>query len=147
MRDFTLHFDGSCWPNPGGTAAYGTILEQTGQAEINAEAGVIGTSPQMSNNVAEFYALGVGLQRFIEFGPLEGDVVHVYGDSNIVIQMMQGKFRANASKLYYPEYLRTFGLLSILEDEYKVTVDFTWISRDKNTRCDDLSKEHNHAPK
>lgn len=148
MRIFTLHFDGSCWKNPGGTAAYGTVLELEGADEaLCEEAGVIGTGPLMSNNVAEFHALAVGFQRYLESGPMKGDVIDVRGDSNLVIQIMQGHWRANADKLYYPTYKGAFALLSKIEMQVGATVEFTWIPREKNTRCDVLSKEHNKAPK
>lgn len=148
MSEFTLHFDGSCWPNPGGTAAYGYTLDDQNGVEVAAESGVTGTSPKMSNNVAEFDALCKGFERTLDSGLLKrGDKLHVRGDSNLVIQIMSDNWRANADKLYHPYYVRAFAAYAKLDVLAGVEIDFTWIPRADNQRCDDLSKEHNHAPK
>lgn len=145
MRVFSIHFDGSCGPkNPGGTAAYGVILAKAGvgvKTNLVEEAGVIGTGPLMSNNLAEFHALGVGLQRYLDHGPLAGDELIVFGDSNIVIQIMGGKWKASKDKLYYPAYFATWCLLEDIT-ELGVKTSFHWIPREENTECDDLSKAH-----
>lgn len=147
MRKLTLHFDGSCWPNPAGTAAYGTVLELEGQeAPICAEAGVVGTSPAMSNNVAEFHALYIGLRRYSQNGFKMGDEVWVRGDSQLVIQIMNGNWRPKDDKLYYPTFLLVKEQVEFLK-KMDVKFVFEWIPRELNTRCDILSKEHNHAPK
>lgn len=148
MANFTLHFDGSCWPNPGGCAAYGAVLEREGQNEaLCAEAGVLETSPRMSNNVAEFHALNIGLIRFIEHGVTEGDTLQVFGDSDLVVKMMTGKYRPKADKLYYPYYLEAAASSRAIRALTGKNPTYRWIPREQNTRCDDLSKEHNHAPK
>lgn len=147
MRKLTLHFDGSCWPNPGGTAAYGAVLELEGQEEpICAEAGVVGTSPAMSNNVAEFHALLIGLRRYMQDGVKQGDILLVRGDSMLVINMMTKMWRPKEDKLYYPTYLMVRAEVDFLE-KFGVQFGWKWIPREDNTRCDALSKEHNHAPK
>lgn len=110
------------------------------------EAGVIGTSPLMSNNVAEFRALSVGLQWLID-RVQPGDSIDVRGDSQLVVKMMLGDYRPNSEKLYYLYWQEAFKLLSTLEITKKIAVNFTWIPREENTRCDDLSKVHNKAPK
>ncbi len=140
--NYTLHFDGSCWVNPGGTAAYGTVVTEEG-LEICAEAGITGTGPKMSNNVAEFHALSMGLQRLIEFVPEHGSTLEVFGDSNLVIQIMQGNWRPTCGKLYYEWYLQTKSLVNKLQENFHMTIVFNWIPRELNTKCDDLSKAHN----
>jgi ribonuclease HI len=145
METYSIHFDGSCWPNPGGTAAYGTIVKSEGET-ICAEAGVIDTSPVMSNNVAEFFAVAVGLKRLVQKTSKEHrkGVVSVYGDSQIVINIMARKWRPNPDKLYYTAYLQAEEAVKEVRD-LGLSVSFTWIPREANTECDELSKEHNHA--
>lgn len=147
METYTVHFDGSCWPNPAGTAAYGTIITKDGET-LHEEAGVIDTSPVMSNNVAEFFAVAVGLQRLVQKTSTERrkGVVNVYGDSKLVVEMMKGTWRPNPEKLYYPAYQKAQESVRAVRD-LGLSVSFTWIPREANTRCDDLSKAHNHAPK
>jgi ribonuclease HI len=134
----TLHFDGSCWPNPGGTAKYGLTLKG-GDSPIS-ESGWCGEGPLMSNNLAEFFAMARGLE-------LVGLMSHhtkiaslwVQGDSEIAIKLMKGTYRANKDKLYWPQYSRAMAALQIL---YKAGTDvsFAWIPREQNTECDELSK-------
>lgn len=148
MSEFTLHFDGSCWPNPAGTAAYGYTIDDASGVEVASEAGVTGTGPWTSNNVAEFDALYRGFVRAFDSGLLKkGDKLHVRGDSNLVIQIMSDNWRANVSKLYHPYYVQAFAAYANLDVLTGVEIDFKWIPREQNTRCDDLSKEHNKAPK
>lgn len=146
MRNFTIHFDGSCWPNPSGTAAYGYTIDEVGQ-DVRHGSGVIGAGPTMSNNVAEFHALTMAFQRLRCDNLIsQHDKISVYGDSNLVIQIMNKRWRASSDKLYYPYYctLKMFADLLVSHD---AEITYGWIPREKNTRCDDLSKEHNKSQK
>jgi ribonuclease HI len=142
MANYTLHFDGSCGPkNPGGTAAYGFILTKDGET-VESGHGILGTGEGMTNNKAEFYALAMGLHSFYNNVPdLKGSVLHVYGDSKLVINIMNKHWRAKPDKPYYSAYddalTRLLGLRSA-----GVTVYFDWVPRSKNQKCDDLSKAH-----
>lgn len=144
MDHFCLHFDGSCWPNPGGTAAYGYVLSHNG-GTVDSGHGVINTGPGMSNNVSEFCALYKGLQSFLTKVP---GVAHlsVLGDSNLVIQVMNKKWRANKDKLYWTAYDSSASLVRRIRN-HGSTVTFDWIPRALNTKCDELSKAHNHPAK
>ncbi len=148
MRNFKIHFDGSCGPkNPGGLAAYGSVVEQYGTFTrdikvICEESGVIGSGPKMSNNVAEFYALLIGLRRYVQYGVKIDDTVTVRGDSNLVIQVMSGNWKPKSDKLYYETYILVKSEVDFL-NKMGVRFDFIWIPRELNTRCDVLSKEHN----
>ena len=87
--------------NPGGTAAYGSFaLEKSGEI-IEHGSGIIGSGPKMTNNLAEFVALARGLLAFMQKYPtqdLKGYCINVYGDSQLVIHMMNCKYRANKDK-------------------------------------------------
>lgn len=145
MDNYTVYFDGSCWPNPGGCAAYGSVVEKAG-VTICEEAGVVDTSPLMSNNVAEFIALAVGLRRLRESSPERGVLVSCYGDSQLVINIMNKKWRPSPDKLYYPAWEKADEEAQRLRF-LGATLTYQWIPREQNTRCDDLSKAHNHSPK
>jgi len=158
MAHFVLHFDGSCWPNPGGTAAWGFVLKEFNRADalprlIFKNSGVTGTNPVMSNNVAEFDALYYGLEYLsahleqrVKSGSVEPDTLTVYGDSQLVVNMMSGIWSPKKDKLYYPFWRKAFNAHADLEVLKGLSIDYTWIPREQNTECDDLSKEHNHAP-
>jgi ribonuclease HI len=145
MAHYKLYFDGSCGPkNPGGTAAYGYVLLREGQEEpVRVGSGVIGTGEGMSNNLAEFYALDKGLTEGFIFcnDTTERHTLQVFGDSNLVIQVMNRHWRAKSDKLYYSAYEDALANLNLIRRRGHA-VTFDWIPREKNTLCDDLSKEH-----
>lgn len=144
MAKYTIHFDGSCWPNPGGVAAYGYTIDCEGK-EISGVAGLVPPADtESSNNVAEFYALYEAVKGLPEMN--RGDVVEVFGDSQIVINIMRRKWKADAEKLYWYAYQKARGEVSRVEYD-GVEFEYEWIPREKNTRCDDLSKEINNAPR
>lgn len=145
MRHFTLYFDGSCWPNPGGTAAYGFTLYE-GPRKITEGHGVIDTSPAMSNNVAEMHSLYQGLSVLSSefFGKEEiVDKAHVAvkGDSQLVINVMNKRWKPKGDKLYFPEWVRVNGMVSALR-ELGIHFTFNWIPREQNQETDVLSKMH-----
>lgn len=130
----TLHFDGSCWPNPGGLAKYGYTLRGS---NINvSDSGFAGEGPSTSNNYAEFYAMALGLGAAFLQG---GDHVTVIGDSEIAIKIMQGRYKASRDKLYWPAYSQCMIMLQRLY-ERNVDVEFKWVPREQNQEADDLSK-------
>jgi ribonuclease HI len=146
MDNFTLFFDGSCGPiNPGGVAAYGFVIRRGGQEEpVIAQAGVIGSGPGMTNNLAEFAALSEALEYFHD-NILHGALaVHlaVYGDSRLVINFMTGYWKpSDGEKPFTPYMLAAKEAVRILRLQ-RVIVSFDWIPREQNTECDILSKAH-----
>ncbi len=142
MEMFTIHFDGSCSPiNPGGTAAYGYAIEKAGEI-VDEGSGIIGTGSKMTNNLAEFTALARGLLAYFKItGGNEKHIINVYGDSKLVINMMNGIYRPNKEKSYYPGYLLAKNILSEIRKR-GTRVTFDWVPRERNTKCDELSKAH-----
>jgi ribonuclease HI len=140
MAQFTIQFDGSCWPNPGGVAAYGYTLSSQGEL-LDSGHGVIGTGEGMTNNVAEFWALWQGLQSALVHVPA-GSQLRVLGDSQLVIKIMNRQWRPKSDKLYYPTYEGALDTLKAVRRR-GVTVSLDWVPRKLNQACDDLSKAHN----
>lgn len=144
MAHYKLHFDGSCSPrNPGGTAAYGFALFKLGQEEtVQTGSGVIGTGEGMTNNLAEFFALSKGLEAFYRLtqADLSKSLLTVYGDSKLVINMMNGHWRPDKEKAYYSAYDAALNMLRSIRFRHSVTFD--WVPREQNQMVDDLSKAH-----
>lgn len=134
----TIHFDGSCWINPGGTAKYGYTLDIYDLVVHERYSGFAGEGPTVSNNFAEFFAMAEGLEQALEFSQ-DGDTIEVKGDSEIAIKIMQGKYKANRDKLYWPQYDRC-KRIEQLHHGRNVRVEYSWIPREQNTECDELSK-------
>lgn len=146
MANYTLHFDGSCGPkNPGGTAAYGFALMRAGEeSPVEHGSGVIGQGPGMTNNLAEFHALWRGLlsfHRHAHDGLRAPHALQVYGDSKLVVEIMNKHWRAKEDKPYYAEYAIALHTVTELR-KAGATISFDWIPRELNTICDDLSKAH-----
>lgn len=145
MANYKVFFDGSCSPkNPGGTAAYGFVLLKEGQEEpVESGSGIIGSGDGTTNNLAEFYALDRGLVAFLRRhdAPNQKHLLSVYGDSNLVIQIMSKHWKARREKAYYSAYEDAAANLKTIR-VYGHTVTFDWIPRELNTLCDGLSKAH-----
>lgn len=140
-------FDGCCEPkNPGGHASYGALIKLDG-VKLWEEGQYVGNGAAMSNNVAEYAGCVACLQHVLDM--LEGypdeaklvKHVHIRGDSKLVINQLQKKWRVNGG-LYFPYYKQAKRLLESLSRIVHVT--FTWIPRDENSECDVLSKGRLH---
>lgn len=136
-----LHFDGSCWPNPGGLARFGYHFERGDL--IVADHGETGNDPTMSNNVAEFDALARGLFcASLHMEPM--DTLLVRGDSQLVVKVMNRQWHASSDKLYYPWFAKA---MEAQKECHKTAfpITYEWIPREKNDVCDRLSKAHLRA--
>lgn len=87
-----VHVDGGARGNPGPAAAAaviaapdGTVLEERAQ-----------TLGEATNNVAEYRALLLGLQRAAELGAREVEVV---GDSELIARQVQGVYKVKNAAL------------------------------------------------
>ena len=137
MDLYTLHFDGSCWPNPGGIAKYGYVLN-TPTDKITDHA-IISNGPATSNNIAEYVGLIQGLKLFADVRKGKPPcMLNVYGDSNLVIQQMNKKWKIREGA-YAPWAKQAVELVKALRKRQN-TINFSWIPRILNQECDELSK-------
>ena len=81
-----LFTDGGSRGNPG-PAAYGFVLEAEDGTVLEARGEPIGVA---TNNVAEYSALVAGLERAVEAGVHELEVV---SDSELLVKQMRGEYR------------------------------------------------------
>lgn len=88
----TLWTDGGARGNPG-PAAYGYVLEAADGTVLAAHGEAIGTA---TNNVAEYRALIAGLEKAVEVGVEELDVV---SDSELIVKQMRGEYRVKNEAL------------------------------------------------
>jgi len=99
-----VHVDGGARGNPGPAAAAAVIASPDGQL-LGEHAERIGTA---TNNVAEYRALLLGLQRAAELGASEVDVV---GDSELIARQVQGAYKVKNAALrpLYEQALAALG--------------------------------------
>lgn len=130
-----LYFDGSCMPkNPGGIAGFGwRLLDETGK-EIKSASGEVCRGENATNNIAEWAALTYGLQYLFD-EKWDGDL-KIYGDSQLVIYQLIGKYQVRKSTLV-PYYKQCIEYLKNLNWEAN------WVPREENEECDRLSKRDN----
>jgi probable phosphoglycerate mutase len=87
-----LSTDGGARGNPG-PAAYGYVIEDETGHVLAAHGGAIGVA---TNNVAEYRALLAGLEKALELGVSELEVV---SDSELLVKQMRGEYRVKNAAL------------------------------------------------
>jgi ribonuclease HI len=140
IETYTLYFDGACWPNPGNSGAYGYHLHHNEEL-IASVSGIVQEPGEKSNNSAEYAGLAAGFQEFLKQNTTNYCELNVFGDSQLVINQMNGKWkiRPNHNGLYVPYARKTMQLCKEIRNK-KTQVHFFWIPREKNEEADRLSK-------
>jgi len=125
--NYTLHFDGSCQPNPGKMQIGIYIYNTNNKSEKYYITKKLGMG---TNNVAEFVACLVGIKYIKNI--LKCNNMIIYGDSNLTINIINNKWNTKHKNLE--------GLAKLLRTELK-NVSFTaqWIPREENEVANDIS--------
>jgi len=87
-----VHVDGGARGNPGPAAAASVISASDGEV-LDEHAQLLGTA---TNNVAEYRALLLGLERARALG---ADEVEVVGDSELIAKQLQGSYKVKNDAL------------------------------------------------
>jgi ribonuclease HI len=127
IDEATLHVDGASIGNPGPAGAGAVIVDRNNKtiAEISRPLGVT------TNNVAEYRALIIGLEKARELGVRR---LHVRADSELMVRQMTGDYRVKDEKLRLlsreaHDIIDSFDSFDILH-----------VDRSKNRAADRLSK-------
>ena len=128
-----LSTDGGARGNPG-PAAYGYVLEADDGTVLAAHGEKIGIA---TNNVAEYSALIAGLEKALELGV---DEVEVVSDSELMVKQMTGEYRVKN------EALRELSLEAGRLARRIGSVDYTAVRREHNQLADTLVNEALDAP-
>lgn len=123
-----LFTDGGARGNPG-PAAYGYVLEADDGAVLAAHGEAIGTA---TNNVAEYRALLAGLEKALELGV---DELEVVSDSELLVKQMRGEY-----KVRKPTLRELSAQAAELADELR-SVTYTAVRREHNELADQLVNE------
>ncbi len=107
--DAVLWTDGAARGNPG-PAGIGAILKTPEGEVIVAEGQYVG---ETTNNVAEYKALLLGLERALEHGVRH---LEVRADSELLIKQLRGEYKVRSEGLK-PLYLRALELLRVRRAE------------------------------
>jgi len=120
-----LSTDGGARGNPG-PAAYGYVLETEDGTVLAAKGETIGVA---TNNVAEYSALIAGLEKALELGVGEVEVV---SDSELMVKQMRGEYRVKN------EALRGLFLEASRLARQVGNVSYTAVRREHNKLADQL---------
>ena len=127
-----VFFDGACWPNPGGDAAYGVYVTDADKVLLR-EGVYLGVGEDMSCNVAEYSGLVHALE-FLEQEEYTYRRITIRGDSKLVIKQMSGKWKVKTG-LYVEAAIKAKRLA-----EGFPFISFEWIPREENELCDSLAE-------
>jgi ribonuclease HI len=122
---FILHVDGGARGNPGPAAAACVIASPAGEV-LGEHTQLLGTA---TNNVAEYRALLLGLERARAMGASEVEVV---GDSELIAKQVKGLYKVKHEAMK-PLYRAAMAALDEFEDWSIRTVP-----RAQNARADAL---------
>jgi ribonuclease HI len=128
-----LSTDGGARGNPG-PAAYGYVLEAEDGTVLAAHGEKIGIA---TNNVAEYSALIAGLEKALDLGI---DEVEVVSDSELMVKQMTGEYRVKN------EALRELSTAAGRLARKFGSVDYTAVRREHNKLADALVNEALDAP-
>jgi ribonuclease HI len=128
-----LSTDGGARGNPG-PAAFGYVLETEDGTILAAHGERIGVA---TNNVAEYSALVAGLERALELGI---DEVEVVSDSELLVKQMTGEYRVKN------EALKELNERASRLARRLRRVDYTAVRREHNELADRLVNEALDAP-
>ena len=123
-----LSTDGGARGNPG-PAAYGYVLETEDGTVLDARGETIGVA---TNNVAEYRALIAGLEKAVELGIEELEVV---SDSELLVHQMRGDWKVKN------EALRELWLDANDLEKKLGKVTYTAVRREHNELADSLVNE------
>ena len=123
-----LSTDGGARGNPG-PAAYGYVLETDDGTVLDARGEAIGVA---TNNVAEYRALVAGLQKALELGIRELEVI---SDSELLVKQMRGEYRVKN------EALRALSIEAARLARQLDRVSYRAVRREHNELADRLVNE------
>ena len=123
-----LSTDGGARGNPG-PAAFGYVLEAEDGTVLAAHGETIGVA---TNNVAEYRALVAGLQKAVEVGI---DELEVVSDSELLVKQMRGEYRVKN------EALRELSQAATRVARQLACVTYTAVRREHNELADRLVNE------
>jgi ribonuclease HI len=123
-----LSTDGGARGNPG-PAAFGYVLEAEDGQVLAAHGEAIGVA---TNNVAEYRALIAGLEKALEVGVSELEVV---SDSELLVRQMTGEYRVKH------EALRALWTRAVVLARRVGDVRYTAVRREHNELADRLVNE------
>lgn len=136
--NYYCYFDGSCGPtNPGGKMGAGVMISNEDGDIVHEYSKAYHPHETNTNNVAEYLAF-IEVLQWLKSNADSGDNVTVYGDSNLVVQQMNGKW-----KIKNGSYVEAAVMAQeLLQEISHLFIVIEWIPREENTYADALSNKN-----
>jgi ribonuclease HI len=143
----SLHFDGGSRGNPGlGGSGAKLVVTETSPTEVNErELHIAKFLGRVTNNEAEYHGIIIALEEALKqiqtFAQQHSStelceaVLKIYGDSDLVIQQMQGKYKVNSENLL-PLHLQAKQLVTSLQKIMDTQIDYEHVYRADNGVAD-----------
>ena len=128
--EYVMYFDGCSKGNPGRAGA-GAVIYHNGQ-EVWAQSIYVGD--KQTNNYAEYAGLILGLDGALKLN-IMGKNVSVFGDSSLVINQLNGKYKINSESLANMHH-KTMEYVNQFKN-----ITFQHVYRTENARADQLANE------
>ena len=122
----TIHTDGAARGNPGPASAGACIRDEHG-AVVSEDSRYLG---EATNNVAEYEALLLGMERAKELGARR---IEMRADSELVVRQLNGEYRVRN-----PALQRLYARVQQLESEFE-SVEYRHVPRAENRAADRLA--------
>jgi ribonuclease HI len=123
-----VHVDGGARGNPGPAAIAAVVSDVDGQVLIEASEAI----GRATNNEAEYRALLLGIERAVQLGATELELV---GDSELVVKQIQGAYKVKKADLK-PLHAEARARLAELDDW-----SIRHVRREHNAEADRLVNE------
>jgi ribonuclease HI len=131
-------FDGACEPkNPGGHMGWGMAVVEA-DTVLETESGYQEAGPTTTNNVAEYLGVCMALRRAITAARAGEREIAIRGDSKLVIEQLNGRWRARDG-----HYVQTMREAKALLDELQrlcPNVTLQWLPGSENVHADKASR-------
>jgi ribonuclease HI len=128
-----IYTDSAITPyNPGGMLTWAFLAKKDGKI-IHSAAQLIGWGEGMTNNLGEYTAVVAAMQWLLSLPNKEPAIIQ--SDSNLVIKQIMGFYQCKDPKLE-----KLLIMIKKAKSAYPASLTFKWISRDKNTEADALSR-------
>ena len=129
----TIHTDGAARGNPGPAGAGACIRDEDG-AVVSEDCRYLG---EATNNVAEYEALLLGMERAKELGARR---IEMRADSELVVRQLNGEYRVRN-----PALQRLYARVQQLESEFE-SVEYRHVPRAENRAADRLANRAIDSP-
>ena len=141
VRECGGSFDGSIPRNPGQVCYWAWVLADAGGAIIDQSSGGhrVSHEPLLTVQVAEYAGLINLLETYLIDHAKPGDIFTAFGDSQLVIYQVGGRYAVNAPHLI-PLFDRVVDLIKMVKLVIGSPVRIQWVPREQNEVADALSR-------